>query len=72
MSKDAPVTQTLRITQTSRDPLQQAAEQDRRSMANMVEVLILNHCRNQGISVDAKRKTGSRQARRSVRQATKP
>lgn len=57
MAKEAPATLTLRITPNSRDLLKLAAERDHRSMANMVEVLIINHCKANGIALDAKRKT---------------
>lgn len=58
MEKDAPVTVTLRIAQTTRDLLKRAADLDHRSMANMVEVLILRHCEANGVSVSPKGKTG--------------
>ena len=57
MPKDTPVTVTLRVTQTTRDLLKQAAELDHRSMANMVEVLILNHCKANEISSSSRRKS---------------
>lgn len=58
MAKESAVTITLRITQATRDLLKQAAEKDHRSMANMVEVLILRHCEVNGLSVDRKRASG--------------
>lgn len=50
MAKDSPVTITLRLPRTTRDLLKQAATFERRSMANMVEVLILKHCEERGTS----------------------
>ncbi len=56
MAKEVPVTITLRISPATRDLLKQAAEKDHRTMANMVEVLILRHCEANGISVAPPRK----------------
>ena len=53
MTKESPVTVTLRIARPTRDLLKRAAERDHRSMANMVEVLILRHCEANEISVGA-------------------
>ena len=55
MTKETAVTITLRISRATRDLLKQAAEKDHRSMANMVEVLILRHCEACGISVSRPR-----------------
>lgn len=63
MAKDTPVTVTLRIARSTKDLLQAAAEDDHRSMANMVEVLILKHCKEHAISVAPKRTTGKGSAR---------
>jgi uncharacterized protein (DUF1778 family) len=60
MAKEQSVTVTLRVPETIRELLRAAAEKDHRSMANMLEVLILRHCEASGISVTprrAKRKT---------------
>jgi hypothetical protein len=57
MSKDAPVTVTLRIARSTKDLLKHAAKRDHRSMANMVEVLILRHCEAIEIPVSDKRTT---------------
>lgn len=62
MAKESAITITLRITQATRDLLKQAAEKDHRSMANMVEVLILRHCEANRISVVPKRTTGKGKA----------
>lgn len=63
MAKDTPVTVTLRIARSTKDLLQAAAEDDHRSMANMVEVLILKHCKEHSISVAPKRTTGKGSSR---------
>jgi len=62
MAKEPAVTITLRISPAIRDLLKQAAEKDRRSMANMVEVLILRHCEANRISVGTKRTTSKGKA----------
>ena len=51
MAQDTPVILTLHIAQTTRNRLRQPADRDHRSMANMVEVLILRRCDANGISV---------------------
>lgn len=63
MAKESAVTMTLRITQETRDLLKRAAEKDHRSMANMVEVLILRHCEANGIPGVAKRSAAKGRAR---------
>ena len=55
MAKEQSVTVTLRIPETIRELLRAAADEDHRSMANMVEVLILKHCKDHSISVVPKR-----------------
>jgi len=57
MAKDSSVTVTLRVSEAVRELLRAAAEKDHRSMANMVEVLILRHCEANEISVSPKRTT---------------
>ena len=59
MAKE-PSAATLRVSEEVRDLLRLAADKEHRSMANMVEVLILRYCETNGISVDAKRKAGKR------------
>lgn len=44
-------TLNLRIDPALKDALKAAAVRDHRSVANMVEVLILRHCEAQGISI---------------------
>lgn len=48
---------TLRVSEGVRELLRLAAEKEHRSMANMVEVLILRHCEANGISVAQPRKS---------------
>jgi hypothetical protein len=57
MAKEPSVTVTLRVPETIRELLRAAAEDDHRSMANMVEVLIIKHCKEQGIAVSRQRKS---------------
>lgn len=42
---------TVRIEPSVKEGLRIAAEQERRSIANMVEVLIRDHCERNGISI---------------------
>jgi hypothetical protein len=42
----------LRITPEFKEALRKAAEMEHRSIANMIEVLIRNHCRNAGVSIE--------------------
>jgi len=44
-------TLTLRIEPSLKDALKIAAEKEHRSIANMVEVMIREHCINNGISI---------------------
>ena len=54
MAKE-PSAATLRVSEAVRELLRLAAEKEHRSMANMVEVLILRHCETNGISVARRR-----------------
>lgn len=56
MTKDFSVTITLRVSENVRELLRTVAKHDHRSMANMVEVLILKHAEAIGITVMRKRK----------------
>ena len=49
----------LRITPEVREALRKAAEQDHRSISNMVEYLIVQHCQRLGISIVKKEKEDS-------------
>ena len=44
-------TLNLRINPAVKDGLREAAEKDHRSISNMIEVLILRHCKEAGITV---------------------
>ena len=60
MTKDVSGFATLRVSEGVRQLLRLAAEKEHRSMANMVEVLILRHCEANGISVPSKPKGGKK------------
>ena len=55
MAKREQITVSVRIDRETRDLLERAAEVDRRSMSNFIEVLILRHCATNGIKAVAKR-----------------
>ncbi len=63
MTSTKTATLTLRIEPVLKDALKHAAESEHRSIANMVEVLIRDHCNRCGIVVEAaskeSRKRGS-------------
>ena len=44
-------TLNLRIDPNLKEALREASQRDHRSIANMVEVLILRHCEETGISI---------------------
>jgi len=44
-------TLNLRINPALKDGLREAAEKDHRSISNMIEVLILRHCKDVGITI---------------------
>ena len=50
MAASKTATLTLRIEPAIKQALQRAAELDHRSIANMVEVMIREHCRVKGIA----------------------
>lgn len=45
------MTLNLRIDPGLKDALREASQQDHRSISNMIEVLILRHCEEVGITV---------------------
>ncbi len=51
MTKTKTATLNLRIDPAFKEALRAAAIQDHRSIANMVEVLIREHCQKVGISI---------------------
>ena len=46
-------TLTLRVDPQVKDLLAQAARTDRRSLANMLEVMVIEYCRQRGVASDA-------------------
>lgn len=46
-------TLTLRVDPQVKDLLTQAARTDRRSLANMLEVMVIEYCRQHGAAIDA-------------------
>lgn len=51
MATGKTTTLTFRIEPELKEALREAAAQEHRSIANMVEVLIRNHCRQCGIEI---------------------
>ncbi len=51
MSPRKIATLNLRIDPLVKDAVKQAADQEHRSIANMVEVLIRDHCKQVGITI---------------------
>lgn len=49
MTANKTATLTCRIDPVLKEALRDAAQQEHRSIANMIEVLIRNHCEKQGI-----------------------
>ena len=56
MAKARTVSVTLRVSENVRGLLRAAAEDDHRSMANMVEMLILQRCKERSITYTPERK----------------
>lgn len=51
MANTKTATLTLRIDPTIKEALRAVAEQEHRSIANMVEVLVRDYCRREGIVI---------------------
>lgn len=51
--KTKTTTVTLRVTPELKAAAEVAADRDHRSLTGLIEVLILNHCKNQNIPVTA-------------------
>jgi len=51
MASNKTATLTLRLDPTLKDALRNAAEQEHRSLANMVQVMILDYCGRHGHAV---------------------
>lgn len=58
MTTNKTATVTIRIDPAVKEALRTAAAQQHRSIANMVEVLILDHCKHSGIAIPT-RATGT-------------
>jgi hypothetical protein len=52
-------TLTFRIEPALKEALRTAAEREHRSIANMVEVLIINYCDKNGIPVEKPKQAGN-------------
>ena len=48
-------TLNLRVTPELKELIRMAAEQERRTIANFIEVLVRQHCRAQGVNSEVKR-----------------
>jgi hypothetical protein len=57
MARERTVSVTLRVSEEVRELLRAAAEDDHRSMANMVEMHIRQRCKERCISVAPERKS---------------
>jgi hypothetical protein len=55
MASEKTMTITLRVAPAIKQALRDAAESEHRSLANMVEVLIRDHCRRNEIAIGAAR-----------------
>jgi len=63
MTAEPTISVSLRLPRTVRDLLKVAADEECRSMANMVEFLIVRHCKEHGIGLSAKRPGSKSKAR---------
>lgn len=61
MSTGKTSTLTFRIEPRLKEALRAAAEREHRSIANMVEVLIRNHCGNNDIAIQRRSRAGDAQ-----------
>ena len=58
MPQKKSATLNLRIDPSLKEVLQEAAEREHRSVANMVEVLIIRHCQAEGIPIHGSQEEG--------------
>ena len=65
MAGNKTATLTLRIEPSVKEALRAAAQEEHRSIANMVEVMILDYCQRQGLPVKGTTKSESQQGERS-------
>lgn len=59
MAKIKAATLTFRITPRLKEALRIAADRERRSIENMVEVLVLDYCEKCGIAIPPSEKTNN-------------
>lgn len=57
--KTKTTTLTLRVTPELKAAAEVAADRDHRSLTGLIEVLLLNHCKNQDIPIVAPKKEAS-------------
>lgn len=57
MAETKSTTLTVRVHLAVKEGLRTAAEQERRSLANMIEVMIRDYCGRNGISIEEPRST---------------
>lgn len=54
-------TLTIRVEPNLKEALRTAAQAEHRSIANMIEVMIREHCEKNGIAIDSAQKLDQRQ-----------
>jgi len=69
MATEKTTTLTFRIEPNLKEALRTAADRDHRSIANMIEVMIRNHCAVNGIAI-AELGTGSRTNKKATQAAS--
>ena len=65
MAVNKTATLTLRIEPSVKEVLRAAAQEEHRSIANMVEVMILDYCQRHGLPVKGATKSESQQGGQS-------
>lgn len=65
MAGNKTATLTLRIEPSVKEVLRATAQEEHRSIANMVEVMILDYCQRHGLSVKGSAKSESQQGDQS-------
>ena len=58
---------SIRVDPLIKDALQKAADIEHRSIANMVEILIRDHCRKNGIEIEGVSSVPEKAARKKAR-----
>ncbi|MCG7993203.1 MAG: hypothetical protein JAY98_16860 [Candidatus Thiodiazotropha lotti] len=59
MAETKSTTLTVRVHPEVKEGLRAVAEKERRSLANMIEVMILNYCGRNGIAIEDPKETGN-------------